>query len=182
MRRTRRLPHPDHAHHRAGLRAIGMLLTIAGGALVAIGLISFFGVFSSQRSGPPQYFWCAMVGMPVLGIGVAMLKMGYVGAVARYVASETTPVAGDAIHDLAHDTRDAVRGTARAIAAGVGDARDAGTTCRECGAPLAEHARFCDQCGARRDAPASCRGCGHANAANARFCAGCGAVLAIPGR
>jgi hypothetical protein len=175
--RNRRLPHPAHPHHRAGLRTLGALLAIAGGVLTAIGLVSFFGAFS-QGGGAPQYFWCAFLGLPLLAIGVGMLKMGYLGAVARYVATETTPVAADGVHDLAHGTRDAVRGTAGAIAAGLADARRAGSSCRACGEPSTAGARFCSQCGAEQGATAACSACGQTHAAGARYCAACGAPVA----
>jgi hypothetical protein len=122
-------PYPrrdSHDQARAGLRSLGFLLVVAGGVLMAIGLCSFFGSVG-QTFGPgpisglprsmdaaiPHYFWCAFVGMPLLGVGIALLKFGYLGAVARYAADEVEPAVAPAARDLAH-----------AVAAGV---RDSGT-------------------------------------------------------
>ena len=178
MRRPRRLPHPAHPAARTALRAFGALFAIAGVVFAAVGLLSFFQAFGDGVHGPPRYFWCVFVGLPLLGIGTAMLNAGYLGAVTRYVATETVPVAADAVHDLAHGTRDALRAAAGAVGEGLRGAPAAAATCAACGAAMAPDARFCSHCGTAADTARSCADCGRDNAPAARFCAGCGSALA----
>lgn len=172
----RRLAHPDHPVHRTGLRASGAVLTVAGAVLTAIGLISFFSAFGGGS--PPSLFWCAFLGLPLLGFGSLLLKAGYAGAIARYVATEAAPVAADAIDHVAHHTRDAVHGTAAAIAAGLRGSPPL-RHCSGCGAEAAPRAQFCDQCGASLPGRIVCVRCRHDNDPSARFCAGCGHELAV---
>jgi len=83
-----------------------------------IGFISFFGAMSDGE-GPPRYFWCAFLGMPVLFVGIVMTKVGYIGEVTRYFAAETAPVAKDTINYMADGTKDAVKTVAKAATEGV---------------------------------------------------------------
>jgi hypothetical protein len=84
-------------------------------------MISFFSAFGG--SGPPRLFWCCFVGMPILFVGIVMCKFGYLGAVARYVAAESAPVAKDTINYVAQETQGAVKTIARSVAEGVQQAR-----------------------------------------------------------
>lgn len=180
--------HRHHARHdlnpaqgaqRAGLRAFGLLLTAVGGVFTAIGLVSFFGSMSSMHAGPPEYFWCAFVGLPMLGFGTMLLKLGYLGAIGRYVAGESAPVVSDTVNYVAEETRPAMRAVSSAIREGLSGAGEAGQ-CRSCGQTHDAEARFCDQCGASLQAPA-CPSCGRENDADARFCAGCGKAVQAAG-
>ena len=61
------------------------------------------------------------------------------------------------------------------------------TICGHCGAPLAETAAFCTECGTRRSAKREptgarrfCTNCGAAIASEAKFCTGCGAPAEAP--
>lgn len=174
----RRLAHPHHHSHRAGLRAVGALFAIVGAVFTAVGLFSFFGAMG--RGGKPHLFWCAFVGLPLLGFGLVLLKGGYLGAIARYAATETAPVAADAMSHIAHGTTDAVQATAAAIATGMrGDAPP--QRCASCGAASSAAANFCQQCGkplVDETKALACPKCHHGNARAARFCAGCGHRLA----
>jgi len=37
----------------------------------------------------PEYFWCAFIGIPLLGIGIQMCKIGYLKPIADYLIEET---------------------------------------------------------------------------------------------
>lgn len=182
MRRTRTI-NPHQQAHRQGLRTLGLLLTVPGAVLTIVGfgsLLSSFGSFG----GPPQYFWCAFLGLPLLGIGTHLLRLGYLGTIARYVAGEAAPVATDTIDYVARETRSAVRTMASAVGEGLRDeARDAtdAPTCPACGRPGPADARFCNQCGASMQRTQACPGCQLEQPADARFCSGCGAQLAAAG-
>ena len=119
------LPSPKHNAARSFLRIVGPLVAVVGLIFIAIGLISFFTAFGGH--GQPRYFWCGFVGMPLLFVGLVMTKFGYIGAVARYVAAESAPVAKDTINYMAEGTQGAVKTIARSVAEGVQEARrDAG--------------------------------------------------------
>ena len=177
-RRSRRSSaiNPHAGAHRGALRALGMVLAIAGGALTAIGVIDFFGSFGSVGGGMPTKFWMAMVGLPMLGLGIMLLKLGYLGTISRYLAGETAPVAGDTFNHVARRAAPGVRALSSAMRGG---ADGAALTCPGCGADNGAGAAFCDQCGdALVTAPVTCRGCGVENDDDARFCDSCGRALA----
>ena len=125
---------------------IGLLLTLGG-------LISFFSAFGSF--GPPQNFWMAFLGLPLVAIGAAMTKAGYLGPASRYLAGEVTPTIRDTLGALG------LGSTAR--------------VCVSCGAENDGDSRFCDACGKPLALP--CASCGAQNDADARFCDGCGSPL-----
>ncbi len=180
MTRSRRTVNPRAPAQRATLRAIGMLMVIAGGVLTAIGLIDFFGAMGGH-SGPPQQFWCAMVGLPILAIGFGLLRLGYLGAIGRYVAGETAPVATDTINYVGEEAAPGIRSVVHAVADGLRD-DPAGSrepcTCPACGAAVDADARFCDQCGGDLATVRTCPACEAENATDARFCDRCGHRLA----
>lgn len=47
-------------------------------------------------------------------------------------------------------------------------------SCPECEAPLATHAKFCPECGAKIQHSSHCAECGASLLAGAKFCAECG--------
>ncbi len=137
-------------------------LRIGGGIIAAIGLIfaiagfaSFFSAFGSAST--PTHFWMAFIGLPMLGLGIAMLKGGFLGTTTRYVAGEVAPTV--------KDTLDYV---------GVGGEK---TTCPKCGGTNSADAKFCAHCGAALSV--NCPSCGHANEAGAAFCSACGKPLTV---
>jgi len=99
-----------HASGRTVLRVLGFTFVLVGAVFALIGLVDFFSAFGSFH--PPTLFWCAFVGLPLVAFGVMMLKAGYLGAMARYVADETVPVARDSAVDLAEGLRPTIRGIA----------------------------------------------------------------------
>ena len=180
-----------HAPARDALRVFGPILIAVGLIFTVIGIGSFFASVGSFE--PPRYFWCAFVGLPLLGVGVGITKFAFLGAVTRYVASETAPVAKDTINYVAHGTKDAVREIASAVgeglrsggsalsgAAGVPGASGAPAPvarCRGCDAENDADARFCKACGSVITKGAPCSGCGEVNAPDARYCDNCGKAL-----
>ena len=170
MRRP--LVDPSHQGTRSGLRTLGFLLIMAGAPLALVGFVSFFGAMSG--GGAPTYFWCAFLGLPLLGIGFFCLKIGYLGSIVRYVANETAPVAADTTDYMAKQTRGAVRTTVAAIAEGL-RAGTVARACPQCRAPQRDDANFCDRCGTALAAPA-CPKCHAELAKDARFCNACGAA------
>lgn len=167
---------PGHEGTRAFLRMLGPLLVIAGLCFMAVGLVSFFAAFGG--SGPPRYFWCAFIDVPLLGVGTAVCKFAFLGAVARYAAGEVSPVARDTINYMADGTEDSVRTVARAVGEGLGT-RTAGQSglkvrCPGCNTLNDAEARFCDKCGEALTKSMVCPDCGELNDPDARFCDNCG--------
>jgi hypothetical protein len=101
------------------LLGVGLLLTIAG-------MVSFFSAFGSFGA-MPDNFWMAFIGLPLMAIGAAMTKAGYLGPATRYVAGEVTPAIRDTLGALG------IGGTPR--------------ICAACGAENDGDSRFCDGCG-----------------------------------
>lgn len=171
------LDEPRHRDVRKALRIIGPAVAGVGLIFTIIGFASFFSAFGSF--GTPRYFWCAFVGLPMLGIGLGLTKFAYLGAVTRYLANETAPVGKDVVNYLAHGTRDAVRDVAAAVGKGLrgdGEASAAGKVCSGCAAANDADAKFCKGCGA--PLTRTCSRCAVANDGDARFCDACGHALA----
>ncbi|MEQ1633060.1 MAG: zinc ribbon domain-containing protein [Planctomycetota bacterium] len=174
--RRRELNH-DQQGNRQRLRGIGLVLALVGGVFLAVGLVDFFGAMSG--SGGPQKFWCVFVGLPLLSFGLFLLKLSYVGVLARHLAGETAPVAADVVEYVAKETESAVQSTARAIGRGLRDDGPPTTVpCGHCGNHNEWGAKFCDQCGKPIAAPPICVSCKTENEPDAKFCKACGKPIA----
>jgi hypothetical protein len=123
---------PEQTAIRTFFRVVGAALFCVGSVLVAIGLISFFTKFAQFAQpggpdplnfGPPRYFWCVFVGAPLAAGGMAMLKLGYLGAIARYVAGEASPVAKDVVNYMGENTEPGVKAVAKSITEGILEAQ-----------------------------------------------------------
>ncbi len=164
---------------RENLRSIGILVTAVGAIFTLVGLGSFFSAFGSFE--PPRYFWCAFIGMPLIGLGTSLMRYGYMGAVTRYVAGEVAPVAKDTINYLADGTDGALQTIGKAVGAGMaasaGQSVDALVRCHKCNRENARDAKFCSQCGAALQKAKQCPHCGELNDPDARFCDDCGTAF-----
>ena len=159
------------------LRIAGPALVVIGLGFTIVGIGDFFMVFGTFE--PPRYFWCAFVGMPLLGIGAWLCQLAYLGPMARYVAEETAPVGNDVINYMARGTEPAVRTIASAIKEEWSDTSgEAKKSCSQCGQRNSADARFCAHCGSEMSAAAICAHCGAKNATSAGFCDQCGHTLA----
>lgn len=189
---------PGHTQTRSLLRVIGPLVFGLGVIFTLIGVGSFFSSFnsgpsfqfnsgssfgspfgSSMHSGPPSYFWCAFVGIPLMGIGGTICKFAFFGAVARYVAGEAAPVGKDTFNYMANGTRDGVRNVVSAIREGLTDSPTTSDQirCSSCQHPNDADAQFCDQCGYRLITTRVCQHCENENDPDAKFCDNCGKSL-----
>jgi hypothetical protein len=122
------LQSPEQTTIRTLLRVGGGAIFALGAIFTAIGLISFFSTFANAGSpgsdfGPPRYFWCAFIGLPMLAAGTFMLKFGFLGAFTRYVAGEAAPVAKDMVNYLGENTEPGVKAVAKSVAEGVHEAQ-----------------------------------------------------------
>jgi hypothetical protein len=183
---------PSHQAVRSFLRLVGPLMILAGLILTIIGFSSFFSNFNSFPSGSGPHFtepggmasrfWCAFVGIPLLAAGIGLTKFAFLGAAARYVSNEVSPVAKDTASYLLKGTKGAVREVAAAVADGIragsaGEPGAAGLRCPRCGGANGDDASFCKACGATLVKAKACLQCGRSNDGDARFCNGCGAPI-----
>ncbi len=174
--------HIDSGHEeiRSIFRVVGPLVLGIGILLAVAGFGSFFASFGSGE--PPRYFWCAFVGLPLLGLGSAICKFAYMGAVTRYMANEVAPVGKDVVNYMADGTKDAVRDVAAAIGEGISSSRSVAEVrlvrCHKCNENNRASARFCNGCGASLSKSVSCSKCGELNDPDARFCDHCGQGIA----
>ena len=104
---------PQHDSIRAVLRVTGPIVAALGLLFVIVGIGSFFSSFGNFE--PPRYFWCAFVGMPLLAVGAAMCKFGYMGAIFRYLAGEAAPVAKDTFNYMGEGVQPGIKSIAKAV-------------------------------------------------------------------
>ena len=165
------------------LRFVGPAVAVTGLAFMIVGIGSFFSAFGSfghGSFGPPKYFWCWFVGIPLLGVGAFICRLAFLGPMARYVAEETAPVGKDVINYLAAGTEPAVRSIVGAIKDGLSadDSEPRDKSCPKCGDRNRHDARFCSGCGSEIAAATVCSHCGAQNAPAAAYCDRCGKELA----
>ena len=166
---------PGHETARNLLRIAGPIILAVGGLFMLVGLVSFFSAFGAGM-GPPRFFWCFFVGMPLLFVGVVMTNFGYMGAIFRYQAGEVAPVGKDTFNYMADGTQPGVRTIAAAIGAGLAEgANREKTNCPKCEHANDLEARFCHECGAA--ITKTCVSCGRVNEGDAKFCNGCGSRM-----
>lgn len=124
-----RLEARTHKSTRLFFRVVGSVTALIGVVFLVVGMVNFFSV-SSNDSATPDLFWCFFVGIPVLFVGVAMSLFGYLGAIARYEATEVAPVAADTINYVGENAQPGIKAVAKAVTEGIIEAkkqeRDAG--------------------------------------------------------
>lgn len=120
----KRLEQPAQNSIRAALRIAGPVIFIAGLLCAIIAGVSFFGSFGSFEM--PHYFWLGFVGLPLMFVGGVLCQFGFMGAIFRFVAGESAPVASDTVNYMAGETKRAVETVAKAAAKGVVEGIDAG--------------------------------------------------------
>jgi len=163
---------PGHNKVRDLLRVAGPVVLGLGVLFMLIGFVSFVSAFNS--TGHPRYFWCMFVGMPLLFFGTVMTKIGYLGAVARYMAGESAPVAKDTFNYMADGTKEGVRDIASAIKDGI---TGGFVSCPHCQESNDSDAKFCNECGETISSVKACSNCRTENDLTARFCDKCGNEL-----
>jgi hypothetical protein len=97
---------PQADEQRQKFRKLGKLILAVGVVCFGAGLMNFFMAFSS--GGKPNFLWLSFIGVPFIFVGVALLKFGYFGAMFRFVAGESMPVAKDSINYLGKNTTEGV--------------------------------------------------------------------------
>jgi len=122
----KQLQQPGQNSIRTGLRIVGPIILAIGLLCFAAALISFFSSFGSFER--PRLFWLGFVGLPLMFVGGVMCQYGFLGAITRFIAGETMPVATDAAKYVAEETKGAVETVAEAAAKGVVEGIEAAKT------------------------------------------------------
>jgi hypothetical protein len=118
----KRLQQPGQNSIRTALRIAGPLTLLTGIICVIIAAKEL--VTSGME--PPRHFWLAFIGIPLMFFGAVLCQFGFMGAVARFMAGESAPVAADTVNFMAGETKGAVESVAKAAAKGVVEGIEAG--------------------------------------------------------
>ena len=157
----------ENSKARKVFRILGPILLGVGGILLVISFLSLI-------SGGLGTFFLGFIGIPVLFVGGVFTSLGYMGAMARYSASQTAPVAKDVTNYMVDNTSESVARMAGAVVREVkGESQP--VKCDACGEVAHPGAVFCDNCG--KPLAKVCPKCSAVNDQNARFCQKCGEPL-----
>ena len=158
-----------HNRIKFAFKVTGIVLATAGAVLAVIGLVSFFSGFGTGQ--PPKLFWCAFLGLPMLGFGAMMLSLGFKREFSKYIKNETVPVINEAGQEIAP----AVSAVAKAAKINTGE-KEESDSCPFCGKTNGDGAQFCRHCGSRLYI--RCPNCGE-SVKYGSYCDKCGAKLNV---
>ena len=122
--KLKQLQQPGQNSIRTALRIAGPVIFLAGLLCAIIAAASLFASAGSFER--PHYFWLGFVGLPLMFVGAVLCQFGFMGAVARFIAGESAPVAADTANYLAEETKGAVETVAKAAAKGVVEGMESG--------------------------------------------------------
>jgi hypothetical protein len=74
---------PQHSSTSQLLRPLGVLVAGVGMLLLVVGIVNV--VVAECGTELPHYFWCLVLGLPVLLVGLEMCQRSFLGTVARTV-------------------------------------------------------------------------------------------------
>jgi hypothetical protein len=120
----KRLQSPQQNSIRKTLRIAGPVVFLAGLVCAIIAAVSLFASAGSFEG--PHYFWLGFIGLPLMFVGGVLCQFGFMGAVARFIAGETAPVASDTVNYMAEETKGAVETVAKAAGKGVVEGMESG--------------------------------------------------------
>jgi RNA polymerase subunit RPABC4/transcription elongation factor Spt4 len=113
-------------------------------------------------------------------LGGVLSGAGFMGAVSRYVAGESAPVAKDTFNYMADGTKDGVKKVATAVGEGLaagGIGKPVQLRCHKCNELNDAESKFCKQCGTSLLKSKACPACNELNDPDAKFCDNCGRAL-----
>lgn len=116
------LKSPHHNTIRTVLRVGGPLIAVLGLIFTIVGFGSFFSS-SFGSFGPPRYFWCAFVGLPLMFVGHVMCMFGYLGTFYGYYAGEAAPIVKDSVNYMGEGVQPGVKAIAKAVTEGIIEAQ-----------------------------------------------------------
>ena len=133
--------------------------------------------FTAEPFEGPKLFWLFFVGGPMLFVGLASLKVGFAGAITRYMVREHAPAAAEGVNTVLPATTDALREAASAVAEGLasGTSGVPPVTCPSCDQTNDADANYCDSCG--NALSTRCPACNEPNDVDANYCSDCGTAI-----
>ena len=135
----------SQAGARTFFRVAGAVLVPVGIVVFGWGVVKVFG-YDGYDSPPASYIVAFIGGLPLIGVGLMCLNIGFLGTVARYGAGETMPVLRDSASYLTDG--EGILGVGRTTDDRPAPTQDStGPYCRSCGVRNDEDATFCDGCG-----------------------------------
>lgn len=158
----------QHKKTKKTLRLVSGILLGGGICLTATGFISFFSAFGN--GGFPELFWCAFLGLPMLGIGGSIASVANRREISTYMKNEDVPVVNEASKELSLATKNVTS----AIKEGLSGANTDGIRC-SCGELNEKGDKFCSACG--KALLSACPHCGKEVDADDKFCGQCGKSL-----
>ena len=157
----------EHPKAKRNLKIIGFIALFLGIVLLVIGMVDFFKSFLSQGEHMPSLFFLNFIGIPLIGIGSACLRFGFLKEINEYTSSEVTPVATDATNYILNGTREELSKTIKST--------KQTNICPNCQKENDPSAAFCNNCGTKLKSV--CPHCGKENPSGAKFCSFCGKEL-----
>lgn len=157
-----------HEQIKRKLKILGVTLLIVGGIFTLIGFIDLFSSIGGTSA--PTKFWCAIIGLPLLGFGAMLVLNAYRREISRYLKNESVPIVNEAGKEISP----AVRDIASAVKEGLQDHSENALRC-SCGEYNDKDSKFCKRCG--QSLLSVCPHCGKSLAADSVFCNYCGAKL-----
>lgn len=161
------MPDNNHENIKRKLRIAGFILLAVGAVFAIIGFVDFFSVFTSG-GGMPRLFWMLFLGLPMVGVGIMLLSLGYKREISKYFKNESVPV----INEAADELTPAIKSIKRALKDD--EPQKDEITCK-CGARNPAGMRFCGQCG--KPLVRVCPHCGDIAEPDDNFCGKCGKPL-----
>jgi len=157
----------NHENTKKILKITGGVLLGIGAILAIVGFIDFFTTMG-EGGGMPKRFWCLFLGLPLCGVGGALLSVGFRREIMRYGKNEAMPVINEASEEL----QPVFQNVAEAIKQG---AEVKNNVCKTCGTANDGEAKFCKSCG--KPLTITCPMCGESNMRDSSYCDNCGEKL-----
>ncbi|MGN0807751.1 MAG: zinc ribbon domain-containing protein [Candidatus Coproplasma sp.] len=175
----RRLQEEKHAKVKKTLKIVGFVLLGCGAVLDIVFFVNFIASMISFAM--PNLFFCGVIGLPLTGLGLSLISIGFRREISTYMKNEGVPVVNDAAQEL----KPAVKAVAEAVKevnaeAQTGEKKGAEQgekpiVCPACGKENQPKNNFCDGCGAQLFK--LCPKCGARQEADDVFCGNCGCKL-----
>lgn len=154
----------ENSKAKQTMRILGPIILVAGILMTVIAIANFF-------SGNMSTDFIPFISLPMMFIGSVLSMFGYMGALSRYSASQTAPVAKDVTNYILDNTKESIGGVAKEISDNLHKSK-VEKICPHCKEEVKDTAKFCDHCG--KSLFKNCQVCNAENDSDALYCQACG--------